>query len=183
MRTWNRTHGIKAYRSIFLLRDPSGWHTKLTLSNMSRILCRISGAPRSASAIASGHSGSAGHAIADKCNGSTNRGDCKQEWKNKNAISCSPTQKASKKLHPQQLLWDATSKRNCSRIPHPVIRLNPLRNSLSLSPSSKNSAYQKSNTSESLSDPWSPWWSNITQDNVLIRCDPYIKFILFYHTP
>jgi hypothetical protein len=50
---------------------------------MSRILCRISGAPRSASAIASGHSGSAGHAIADKCNGSTNRGDCKQEWEKK----------------------------------------------------------------------------------------------------
>ncbi len=43
---------------------------------MTQILCRITGAPRSAFAIANGNSGSAGHAIVDKCSGSTNRGDC-----------------------------------------------------------------------------------------------------------
>jgi len=48
---------------------------------MSQILCRLSGAPRSASPIANGNSGSAGHAIADKCSGSTNRGDCNNEKK------------------------------------------------------------------------------------------------------
>lgn len=47
-----------------------------TFSNMLRIRLRISGAPRSASAMASGHSGNAGHAIAVTFNGSTNLGDC-----------------------------------------------------------------------------------------------------------
>jgi len=144
---------------------------------MSRILCRISGAPRSASAIANGHSGSAGHAIADKCSGSTNRGDCNNG--KKNAVSYLHKRHVKNSVHNKYS--EIHQKQNAQF--YTLSKTNPLRNWLSLSPSSKKPAYQKSHTSKSLSDPWSPWWSNITQDNVLIGCDPYIKFILFNHTP
>jgi len=50
-----------------------------TLSKTARIRLRMLGIPRSASVIASGHNGKAGHAIAVKLRGSTNLGCCSQQ--------------------------------------------------------------------------------------------------------
>lgn len=48
-----------------------------TFSNTARIRLRMSGIPRSASVIARGQSGKAGHAIAVMLSGSTYLGSCK----------------------------------------------------------------------------------------------------------
>lgn len=51
-----------------------------TFSNTARILFKMSGIPRSASVIAKGHNGKAGHAIDVKLRGSTYLGCCNNMW-------------------------------------------------------------------------------------------------------
>lgn len=126
-----------------------------TLSNNFRMLLRMSGAPRSASAIARGQSGNAGQAMAVTFNGSTNLGDCKGT-KEVNAF------------HPNPYYQVADG--------HNITKNDQKKKSTK-------KTHHHSNSSKSLGDFRSPRRPNVAENHVLVRCDANVQIVFFNHLP